>query len=119
MVIKGHFAIPIYQCYVNVILSDNLKRVINFYLRKAEVKQLDYEPGAYAFSPDDGSSNYYLFLDINDVTFTYLNHEKSHVVDFILQERGIKKQDEPRAFLDGFISDKLVKFLKKRKIKIK
>ena len=119
MTTKGHFYVPIYECYVNVILSDNLKRVINNVIVKNNDEKIDYEPQAFAYNPDNEEANYYLFFHPNILTTSMINHEKSHIIDFILGDRDIKREDEARAYLDGFISDKINKFFKRRKLRIK
>lgn len=118
MVTKGYFHVPIFNCYVNIIISEDLKRVINIYLKKKEDK-IEYEPWAFSWNPSDECANYYLFLGKKTFDIDCLNHEKSHIVDFILEDRNIKPNDEVRAYLDGYISKKIFDFLKNKKIKIK
>lgn len=122
MTTKGSFYVQIYNCTVHIIVADDLQRSINYYLRKCGEKPLKKEeiPGAYCLSPDDDCSfEYYLFFGRKTIDINYINHEKSHLVEFILEERGIKAKDETRAYLDGFLSEKINALLKKRKIKLK
>lgn len=117
MVIKGSFKVPIYNCFVYVIIADNLLSSINYRLRVNDIGKLKEEPGAFFFNPDH--CHYYIFFNKKTIDVNFLNHEKSHVVEQILKDRGIRAMDEVRSYLDGFISEKLNEFLKKRKIKLK
>lgn len=117
MVVKGKFNVPIYNCEVHVIVSDNLLASINYRLRVNGDGKLKDEPGAYFYNHD--ACNYYVFFKKETLDINYLNHEKSHLVEQILKDRGIRAMDEVRSYLDGFVSEKLNEFLKKRKIKLK
>jgi hypothetical protein len=120
MTTKGSFYIDVYGCYVNIIVCDDILKSINYYLKKWDCNKHKDEPGAFCLvgiKEDEG--NYYLFFNRKEITSNYINHEKSHLLDYILKERGIKAVDEPRAYLDGFVSDKINAFFKRRKIKIK
>lgn len=122
MTMKSSFFVEIYNCTVHIIVADNMLRSINYYLRKCGSKPLKKEevPGAYCLSPDkECSYEYYIFFDRKTIDINYINHEKSHLVEFILEERGIKAKDETRAYLDGFLSEKINSLLKKRKVRIK
>jgi hypothetical protein len=118
---KGSFYVPIYNCIVNIIISDDLRSSINSCYKKYKQKKIKKKdtPGALCFSPDDCSHTYYLFFDKDTIDINYINHEKSHLVEFILEERDIKARDEVRAYLDGFISEKSFQLFKRLKIRLK
>lgn len=120
MTTKGSFYVDVYGCSVTIIVCDDIVRSLNHYFRKWDCSKQTYEPGAMCvvgMKEDEGT--YFLFFNRKDVTWNYINHEKSHLVEYILKDRGIKALDETRAYLDGFVSDKINAFFKKRKIKIK
>lgn len=120
MTTKGSFYVDVYGCNVVIVICDDIVRSINYYFRKWNCKTQIDEPGAMCISGmNEDEGNYYLFFNRKEITWNYINHEKSHLVEYILKERGIKAVDEPRAYLDGYISDKINTFFKKRKIKIK
>jgi hypothetical protein len=121
MTITGGFNVPIYGCDVKIIISPTLKRSVNYYLRKHGEEKIEFEPAAFFFHPVNNpeKSIYYVFFDSDRLTTNELNHEKSHLVEEILKDRDIKPKDEVRAYLDGFISDKMDLFFKRRKGKIK
>jgi len=118
MTIKGQFRIPIYRADVYVIVTDQLMRVINYRLKEIGEDPLEIEPGAF-FIRKDQSSDYYLYFTFEMLTLPIINHEKSHLIDYILKDCGMKKDDEGRAYLDQFITEKLQKFFKIKGLKVK
>lgn len=120
MTTKGYFYVKMYSCYVHINVCDNILRSINSYLKRWNEKPLLIEPDAYCVSGSGKhESHYYLFFNRKTIGVNAINHEKSHLVDFILQDREIATHDEPRAYFDGFVSEKLDAFFKRHKIKIK
>lgn len=123
MIIKGYFNVPIYNCRVEIIVSNNLKIIINNLYRKHNYDNDGQEVGALCYNPGDSEPGvYYLLFDkeeLSEVGLNIINHEKSHLIEYILQDRGIKAKDEVRSYLDGFLSQKIHHFFKKRKIKLK
>jgi len=69
----------------------------------------------YAVSPETLKS-YYIFYDINSLTFNYISHEIAHMVDFILEERGIELTGETRAYTTGYLSEQIFSFVLKNKL---
>lgn len=121
---SGYFHIDIYDCYVHIIISTNIKRCVNSRLKqlnllKAADDFYDNSAGCFLGGTYYGdSSNYYLYFNESCLTHNCYNHEKGHVVDSILEDRAIPTKDEARCYLDGYISSKIQKFFKKKKIKI-
>lgn len=121
MTFKGQFKVPIYSATVHIVVSDNVKRSINYYARKYKEDEIDFSPAGYCYRPyNDGKiGTLFLFFDIKDLDVDTIDHEKSHLVDYILEDRDIKPRNEVRAYLDGFIGNKINLFFKRRKKKIK
>lgn len=120
MTIRGIFKVPIYNCKVKIVVSDRLKSVINRVYTKHNCIHETEEPGALCYNPGEAEIPvYYLFFDKTQLCLNFVNHEQSHLAEYILKDRGIKPHDEVRAFLDGFLSEKIHKFFKVRKIKLK
>jgi hypothetical protein len=70
------------------------------------------------YCKDADPGNYYLFFDLHTIDTNFINHEKSHLVEAILKDRGIRPVDEVRSYLDGYVSEKITAFIKKKKIKL-
>lgn len=119
--IRGTFFIPIYDTYVNIVISNNVQASINRRMKINQEEESEYEsgdPGAYCYQ-HKSDEPIYLFFHHEHITHTLINHEKSHAIDLLLKTCGVKKGDESRAYLDGFISGKLHKFFNLREIKIR
>lgn len=118
MTIKGKFTIDVYSCTIFVTIASDTMRSINYYHRKLGYNDLT-EPVSGYFLPDTNTvKRYYLFFDEEDLSVNVVNHEKSHLVERILEDREIKSKDEVRSYLDGCVSEKLHEFFKKRNIKL-
>ncbi len=118
---KFKIQIPIYECTCHIIISDNIEKVINRYakLKKWE-KGATIEEGeeVHGLATSNGDTkNYYLFYSLNSVTVNSLTHEISHTVDDILSNRSIQ-DGEARAYLVGYISDKIFDYVFKKQLLI-
>lgn len=122
MIIYGRFKIDLYDVTIHIRLADsdkNFLQSINYFLAKDGEDILKDSPGGYFYRAEGDAFNYYVFFNKSTLTFEIFNHEKSHVIDYILEDREIKATDEIRSYLDGFVSHKMHLFFKKRKIKLK
>lgn len=66
-----------------------------------------------------GSSTY--VIGLKEFEFEFIAHEAVHIVNYIYRNCGIHldvKNDEPQAYLTGWVVSEVVKFLKEQKIKI-
>lgn len=120
MTTKGFFNIDVYACGVHVIVGDNIQRSINYHLRQDGQKEIDFEPDGYfnQYVSEGRIGTYYLFFNRENLCHEIINHEKSHLVEQILKDRSISTRGEVQAYLDGCVSQKLMAFFKKRKLKI-
>jgi hypothetical protein len=117
--VKGKFYVPIYDCHVFITIADDPVNSLNYYLRKNDDGEIDYKIEGYCYKPNTGVGKYYLFFSWDSLSNDTFNHEKSHLVENILENRNIKPRDEVRSYLDGYISTRMYKFLNDRKIKLK
>ena len=115
MNIKSKFFVDVYDCTVYVIVCRNVKRSLDWYAKKNGESFKTYQAEGYIYSPSEHIGEYYMFLECNSLTANTKNHEKSHLVEYILKDRDIKNTGETRAYLDGYISEQIDKILKKRK----
>lgn len=116
---KGYFSVDVYHCRVHVIIAKDICRSINYRLKKNEQEIIEFCPCAYFCGSLGDMANYYLFFQEGNINNDFLNHEKSHLVEQILIDRDIKPVDEQRSYLDGYVSTRLHKLLKIKKIKVK
>lgn len=119
MTIKGNFHVPIYECDVVITVSDNINKSFNSYLRKFDYQLHEGGFEGMVWRHDDKVGKYYVFFDTDGLSINTYNHEKSHLVEWILKDRCISAQNEVRSYLDGFISKKMNDFFKSHKLKLK
>ena len=67
--------------------------------------------------PDD-MKNYYVFYSLDSLNANIIVHEITHLVDFILEERAIENEGEAKAYLTGYISEKVFDYVLKRNLLI-
>lgn len=119
MSMKGQFHVPIYECDVIVTISGHAKDSLNYYLRKLNYEEHKEDFDGMIWRPNDRVGKYYVFFDDKGLDVNTYNHEKSHLIEWILKDRSISPQNEMRSYLDGFISKKMNDFFQRRKIKLK
>ena len=67
--------------------------------------------------PVGEAGSIYMWYDLDYVTLGTIAHECLHACNFILQSRGVladRHNDEPDAYLLGYLVDHVVKVLRKR-----
>lgn len=121
MTITGKFHIDVYNCDVHFILCDDVKKELHkIYKKHGETKKFpkEQEFKGFMYGPED-IDHYYLLICHEDFNHDIFNHEKSHLVEEMLVDRGIRARDEARCYLDGCISTKFNKLFAKKKLKLK
>lgn len=121
MTIKTKFNVDVYSCTVHVICCGDVRRSVNYYCKKYDKddKGIDYAVDGFFFKPYGKIGTYYVWFDINNMSVNTLNHEKSHLVESILKDRGIKASGEQRAYLEGLVSEKIGVWLDYQKNNLK
>jgi hypothetical protein len=111
--------VPIYKANVYVTIAPEIHKVINTFVKKKKWDTLILAEGdefhGMAITANN-TTDYYIFYDILSTNANYINHEISHLIDDILKERGVETIGEARAYLTGFISEKIFDFLLKKGI---
>lgn len=112
---KLDIKISVYDCTVKVIISKDIEKVINRYGKKLKWDKQEDNVHGLAISQED-MKNYYIFYSEDSLTANFLVHEITHLVDFILEERAIEKEGEAKAYLTGFIAEKIFDFVLKKSL---
>lgn len=63
-----------------------------------------------------GTSRHFIILSDNCLSHYYLSHEIQHFIDEVTEQRGAEEM--PRAYLNGYITEEIHKFLNSKKIKL-
>ena len=111
------FYIDIYRTDIDVCIGD--EELFKYNFPEVEIKKgEDYG----AITTEHKGRIGVLFKDKKQVSFSNINHEIVHLVDFVYENIGAIHQidnPEPTAYLSGYIAGEISKGLKDLKIKIK
>jgi hypothetical protein len=102
--------IPIYYAQLTVILFDKVEDVVKKYKLKTKIELASY--GALAFRVPDDYRHYAIALETD--WRANVVHEIIHVINYLYADLGIDldlKNDEPQAYLAGWLFDEIDKFL--------
>ena len=111
--ISKKISIPIYYGYLVVVISDDFNAVAKKYQIKEPVEH--YGAFVYPFRNKDGIMEFMVCVP-KDVSNHLIAHEVTHLVNAIFIDKGIqldRHNDEPQAYLTGWIFCEIEKFLNK------
>ncbi len=98
--------IPIYEENILVIFTNNLVSLLS----------------KFGVDKRGHKNTQGIFIEVNEelvcifgypVSINTIVHETSHIVDNIIESRGLEPTGEPRAYLSGFISESIVNLIDK------
>ena len=105
-----------YNCSVSFVICDKLKQTVNRIYRKLKViNKFDMEAEGVAITAD--IDNYFVVLDLSYLSHDTIAHELYHTVVRVTEDRLIS-DEEAQAWLMGYLSAEMYKFLYKNKFKI-
>lgn len=114
---KFEIKIPIYDCTCKIIIDKDIVKTINNYGKKKKWEKHDYNVHGLAVNPDN-MKEYYIFYAIDSLNINIIVHEITHLVDYILEDRAIENMGEAKAYLAGYISEKVFDYILKRNLLI-
>lgn len=108
--------VDVYSCNVHVVVTDDM----NAYIRELE-KQYDTVEGVdgsegFMFTPD--MKTYYVVFDDVFLTHNTIAHEVFHLTCSICNDRDVI-EEEPKAWLSGFLTENIYKFIDKKNLVLK
>lgn len=106
--------IPIYYGNLILVKTNNLKKLNRKFTIDGDITKLF---GAVTFTQHDkdGFTKYIIAFNKEDITPSLIAHEAVHLVNYIFRDRLIyldSLNDEPQAYLTGWIVDQCHKFFK-------
>lgn len=111
--------VPVYNFDCEVVFADEIETHINLLRKKQKLEPMEGLVHGYAIGGND-VHKYYLFYGISGLSINTLAHEISHLIDFVLTDRGVDPPTgEPRAYLTGHVTEKIFEFVLKKDIPIK
>lgn len=114
---KFEVQIPIYNCVCKIVIDKDIVKTINRYGKRNKWEKHDYNVHGLAVSTEN-MKDYYIFYALDSLNVNIIVHEITHLVDFILEERAIENEGEAKAYLTGYISEKVFDYILKRNLLI-
>lgn len=111
--------IQTYSCQVTFIVTDQLNTEYKKIYKKFNLKldqDDDAENEGILISPD--IDKYYLLIDLNYLSHNTIAHEVYHATVRITEERDVV-DEEAQAWLCGYLTEAIYKFLSKKQFQIK
>lgn len=120
MLIKKTIKLPIYDCKVNFILAQDMKKEVSKIYKKYKLltfeDEEDSECEGMVIFPNIGV--YYLLIDEKYLTYNTILHEVYHVASKVCTHRDIQ-EEESAAWINGYIGSAIISFLLKKQKVIK
>lgn len=105
-----------YNCNLIVIVTDELKSVVNGIYKKLKHKEtFDQEAEGILITID--IDNYYVVFDTEYLSHNTIAHELYHAVVKVTEDRDII-EEEAQAWLMGYLSEVVYKYIQKNSFKI-
>jgi len=105
-----------YNCNLIVIVTDELKSVVNGIYKKLKHKEIfDQEAEGILITID--IDNYYVVFDTEYLSHNTIAHELYHAVVKVTEDRDII-EEEAQAWLMGYLSEVVYKYIQKNSFKI-
>lgn len=106
--------IPIYEINLTIVVEKDFNIVNKTFKLGLEENEKDVNaPHAWTVNKED---EIYLLLNPNHLDYNTLCHELTHILLFVADQRNIEldvENDEPLAYLNGYIGEKVFKFADK------
>lgn len=117
MVVKTTLKLLTYSCKLSLIITDNVKAEITKIYKKYKLKEdIDYEVEGVLLSPM--TDDYSLIIDLKYLTHNTVAHEIYHSANRICEDRDVN-DEEAKAWLAGYITGEMYKFLEKKNLQVK
>jgi hypothetical protein len=113
--------VPIYKCKVIVLVTDEMENEVNKVFKRLGVAHEAEDYYGIVVRHSVKIDEYYVVLDINDLSYNTIVHEISHLTGFILEDRDyeeIKLSGEYVAHLSGFLAQEVFDFIIKKGVPI-
>lgn len=109
--------IPVYECTLQFIITDHLIDEVNRIYKKLDIPELfvDHAEGCLVSTDID---MYILLFDTKYLSHNTIAHEVFHAVIKMTEDREIG-DDEQQAWLCGWVTENLYKFINKKNLTIK
>jgi hypothetical protein len=109
--------IPMYNCSVQIIITDDLIKTVNGLYKKYKIDDVFTDSAEGCFLTTD-IDLYILCLDTKYITHNTIAHEIFHAVTKLTIDRDIN-DNENQAWLCGWLTEQIYKFIEKKQLTVK
>jgi hypothetical protein len=110
------FKLATYNCNVIFIITEELKKEVNRIYKKHSNKEI-FNDEAEGILITLDIDNYYIVLDTQYLSHNTIAHELYHAVVKVTEDRDIV-DEESQAWLMGYLTEEVYKFIDKNNFKI-
>lgn len=116
MIQQHKVRVDVYSCNVHIVVTDDMSAYVQELNKQFGcAKDIDDSEG-FMFTPD--LKTYYVVFDDQYLTHNTIAHEVFHLSCSICKDRDIK-EEEPQAWLSGFLTENIYKFIDKKNLVLK
>jgi hypothetical protein len=110
--------VPVYQFKCIVIIDSEIEKRVNAFIKRHKWNEDPFKNGeqVHGLAVNPGLVHtYYIFYSIESVTPNIITHEVSHLVDYVMGDKGMA-DTETRAYLAGFLNEKVFDYVIKNNL---
>jgi hypothetical protein len=121
---RGTFILDVHKIVIEIYIMATTKDVPRKVIELSKKYGCDYFDismdacGYTATFPTTHAGTFYIILSTEDLSVNTITHETDHVRSYILEYLGLTEGEES-ATLNGYINEKVFRFLHKNNLKIK
>lgn len=117
MYLSKVFNIELYKFKVYFYIVSDIKKKVKLIENKTNGEWIiPYDGGAGGLSFSLDVDKYYIIIRQDAIQHYYISHEIQHVIDDVTKHRG--EEETSRAYLNGFLTQKIHDLLKQKNIKV-
>lgn len=120
---RGTFILDMYKLVVEIYVmksSEELVTKVKQLCRKYRVGEKDVQEGAtgYTLTFSENPGVFYVLFSLGAIDVNTITHETDHLRTYMLQYQGVGGNEETSANLNGYLNEKVFRFLEKNNILI-
>lgn len=121
---RGTFILDVHKVVIEIYVMTTIKEVPRKVIELSKKYGCDHSDiamdacGYTATFPTVHSGTFYIILSVEDLSVNTITHETDHLRAYILEYLGLTEAEESATF-NGYINEKVFRFLTKNDLKIK
>lgn len=116
MKFKLTIKVPVYSFTCDIIFDHEIESRINAVRKKQKLEPIEGTVHGYALG-ENNIHKYTIFYSLDRLSINTISHEISHLIDYVLLDREVDPPTgEPRAYLTGHVTEKVMEYIFKKEI---